>query len=587
MKIAPITLSILLTALTASAGESLTYSDLCDRMVDMQRLATPPVAGEKSGCFSSRDRKSRYDEGTGRYVEWPANHDQKGYVDDKGTMLKLDGPGVVWRIWSAQAKKGNLEFYIDKDADAAGATPTAAFPFIDMIKAPPFSDYPELVHIKAKGNNFFIPIPFNKSIVIRGGKDWGMYYQITYSTFPEGTKVPSFTGTFSESDKAALQKVNDIWGKRGPKMFASETAQVTKKSVSLGAGKEAVIAAFSKPGAITSIVLDRPQMDRKESIKILRELAISITWDDDKKPAVWAPLGDFFGTAAGENLLRTMATGMTTDGYYANWYMPFKKAKIAVRNDGKEKRDLSFTVHTEKVKGNVDQLLRFHCKWHRDDFSGFDKKRHFDDRYPDWPVLKVDGSKGRFCGFMAHMWNPFHIWNREHAAKYEKSPPAVGDSPRGSGVYRFYNLSGSKKFWWGEGDEKFFVDGEKMPSTFGTGSEDYFGYAWGTAQAFDSALQAQPRNGAADEIGKLADRAGPGNVGHISNVRWQIADNVPFQKSFEATVEKYHLNSWPLLNAYCAAWYQEAGKEDYYGPVMPVEERSDYYIPAKLKKNED
>ena len=38
--------------------------------------------------------------------------------------------------------------------------------------------------------------------------------------------------------------------------------------------------------------------------------------------------------------------------------------------------------------------------------------------------------------------------------------------------------------WWGEGDEKFFVDGEKFPSTFGTGSEDYFGYAWGNPHLF-------------------------------------------------------------------------------------------------------
>ena len=126
-----------------------------------------------------------------------------------------------------------------------------------------------------------------------------------------------------------------------------------------------------------------------------------------------------------------------------------------------------------------------------------------------------------------------------------------------------------------------------MPSTFGTGTEDYFGYAWGTPATFDSALQAQPRNGPAGAIGIRPNKAGPGNTGHISNVRWQIADNVPFQKSFEAVVEKYHPNSWPLLNAYLAAWYQTAGTEDYYGPVMPVEERSDYFVPATPKGEAD
>ena len=55
-------------------------------------------------------------------------------------------------------------------------------------------------------------------------------------------------------------------------------------------------------------------------------------------------------------------------------------------------------------------------------------------------MLKTEG-RGRFLGVMLHVWNP-----------------------RGG--------------WWGEGDEKFFVDGEKFPSTIGTGSEDYFGYAW-------------------------------------------------------------------------------------------------------------
>jgi hypothetical protein len=68
-------------------------------------------------------------------------------------------------------------------------------------------------------------------------------------------------------------------------------------------------------------------------------------------------------------------------------------------------------------------------------------------------------------------------------------------------------------------------------------------------------------------------------MNHISLVRWQVPDDVPFQKSFEATVEKYHPNEWPLLNAYLACWYQEPGKPDYY-KVVPVSERTGYYVPA-------
>jgi len=185
---------------------------------------------------------------------------------------------------------------------------------------------------------------------------------------------------------------------------------------------------------------------------------------------------------------------------------------------------------------------------------------------------------------MAHMWNPNHLWNKDCKAKFTKPYPDHPDFAPGGSKRAFYDKDVARHYWWGEGDEKFFVDGEKMPSTFGTGTEDYFGYAWGSAKAFDSALQTQPRNGATDEIGKNADKNGPGNIGHITMARWQIPDNVPFQKCFEATIEKYHPNSWPLLNAYLVSWYQQLGKEDYY-KIVPISERTGYYIPAKLNSS--
>jgi hypothetical protein len=72
------------------------------------------------------------------------------------------------------------------------------------------------------------------------------------------------------------------------------------------------------------------------------------------------------------------------------------------------------------------------------------------------------------------------------------------------------------------------------------------------------------------------------NVGHQSVHRWQITDNIPFQKSFEGAIEKYYPNENPTLYACTVRWYLAAGGIDSYGPV-PAVERHGYYTrtPAK------
>ena len=81
--------------------------------------------------------------------------------------------------------------------------------------------------------------------------------------------------------------------------------------------------------------------------------------------------------------------------------------------------------------------------------------------------------------------------------------------------------------WWGEGDEKFFVDGEKYPSTVGTGSEDYIGYAWAANPpfvTFDSALAAVPR-------------LRPDAQEDTSVCRFHVCDDIPFADSFQGFIE--------------------------------------------------
>jgi len=107
------------------------------------------------------------------------------------------------------------------------------------------------------------------------------------------------------------------------------------------------------------------------------------------------------------------------------------------------------------------------------------------------------------------------------------------------------------KAWWGEGDEKIYVDGEAFPSHFGTGTEDYYGYAWCCNVPFQHAYHGQPR----------CD--GPANFGHTSVNRWHIIDRIPFTRSFRFDMEVWHWNeTCRVTYAATSYWYARPGSKD-------------------------
>ena len=525
-----------------SRADELTYVDLIGRLTDLEGLAVLPQPGETCAQWASYDRASKYDAAAGEYVRWEANGDGDGLIRKEGENLvltEMEGPGVIWRIWSAMPKEGHIKFFLD-----GAEKPAIDLPFIGLFdhKHPPF-DRDALVHMSARGQNCFVPIPYKKSCKIIVEKGWGRYYQFTYTTFPKGTVVPTFKMKLSETESKALDKANDILTKGGPNPSGKKpSAGNVKRGQSIIApGKSLHMEIESKSGsqAITGLQFKADFADKEDECDALRELALRITWDDETSPAVWTPVGDFFGTAPGENLYRSFPLGMTEDGYYSNWYMPFAKtAKIEIVNEGQKTRLVDLKIVYSPTDKPIEQLGRFHAKWHRDAFIPKDKNR-----WPDWTILTTKG-RGRFCGVMLHIWNP-----------------KGGQCPLVAWCHGHY--------WWGEGDEKFFVDGEKFPSTFGTGTEDYFGYAWGSGDLFANCYHNQTIS--------------MGNKGHISVNRFQIADNIPFQTSFEGAIEKYFPNDWPTLYAAIVYWYQAAGQSDPYGEV-PVKDRTDYYVKPKIFK---
>jgi hypothetical protein len=511
----------------ASAQETLSYVDLINRMIDLEHLSVLPIPGETCKQWSSYDRASKYDEASGKYLHWDANGDGSGIIRHEGerqVLAEMEGPGCIWRIWSARAEKGHVKIYLD-----GSKTPTVDLPFADYFSgdAAPFN-YPRLSYDLNKkgssGQNLYFPISYQKSCKIVAEKDWGEFYQFDYATYPLGTKLPTFSADLTAEAKTAFARVNAFFTEKlGDDPAGTRLGEKTLKGeFTVAAGAATKSLRIDGARAITALrgKLISPTEDREDQMAAMRHLTLEIRFDGQPEPAVCCPLGDFFGTAPGENYYKSFPLGMTKDGYYCLWYMPFgKSAELRIVNGGRTNRAFAYAVTHAALTKPMEQLGYFHCKWHRDTVE---LPR---DRWPDWMMLQTQG-RGRFVGVSLHVWNP---------------------------------TSG----WWGEGDEKFFVDGEKFPSTFGTGSEDYFGYAWSHPGLFQEAFHGQSMT--------------ENNAGHQSLHRWEILENIPFQKSFNGTLEKYYPNKKPTLYACTVRWYLAADGVDPYGSV-PAAERYGYCV---------
>jgi hypothetical protein len=524
---------LLLLSISGYSQDSLSYIDLINRVNDMEYLATKPKEGEKSATFTSYDRSSRYDSENLKYIDWDANRDGLGYIRKEGNDLVVfedDGPGVIWRFWSALAEEGHIKIFIDDNEK-----PVVDKPFRDFFQTisndvPPMN-FTNLVMTLSRGRNHFIPISYNKHCKIVLSPNWGAYYHITYSNFPN-TIIESYTGEYSQEETIELANTDRDLSRRGYVRKEYDKEKSDKIEVKVEGGSESIVAELKGNKAISYFRFEPKSEFLEVDPDILKDLWLSISWDNEDTPSVLVPIGLFFSSYPDVYQYRSLPLGIIGNAFYSNWWMPFSKnAVVKLINKGKKDFEMTCTIVSHPLERSADELLRFHAKNFNDDSFESDKKVEGKDI--DWTFFKTTG-QGRFCGASFHVDN---TW----------------EEPEKKAETWWYGAWAKKTidWWWGEGDEKFYVDGEKFPSTFGTGSEDYIGYAWSAEPpfpTFDSPFASQPYT------------AIDGN-GHTIVNRFQIADNVPFQKSFEACLERYKKGKWGE-NGYCSIdatvyWYQE------------------------------
>jgi hypothetical protein len=239
----------------------------------------------------------------------------------------------------------------------------------------------------------------------------------------------------------------------------------------------------------------------------LSRALLLITFDDAAEPQVAVPLGEFFGSGPGLNPFETAVVAMRSDGTLTSrWPMPFAKSvRLQIKNFDTEPVGIAGEIGFDPTP-SPSPCLHFHARWRYQDGL----KTVGGDGTEEWPALRVQGGPGRFVGLLLDIFNP------------------VVD-------------------WWGEGDEKIYVDGELFPSTIGTGTEDYFGYAWSDPHPYAKPFHAQTRSD------------GPGNHGYSSNIRIQALDQVPWHRSLAFDLEVWHWKSTTVQYATVAFFYAAPG----------------------------
>lgn len=497
---------------TAVGAEPIDFGGLLAEMLDRSRIAEFPEPAFVCKQASSYNRKSQQP-GT---PEWFSTDDYSHFVrcDKVGNrrewvMLDVEGPGAIVRWWITQYKyDGTIRVYLDgSDIPVLEGTgdELVAGKSASIVGSP-------LSAKRAAGCNLYLPIPFSKHCKIaydganaRETKKFGdnIYYNINYTQYPEGTDVKSFTRDDLKLNAQRIEKVQrELLAPENNGLPAVRTVAGGKRVLPPG---QSIRSDIAEGGAICLL---RVKLDAHDIEQAMRSTVIQA--DFDGKQRVWAPVGGFFGSGPGLNPLKGWWRQVEKDGWMACWWpMPFREtAAITTTNHGTsdvtvELGDIAITDWTW-----TDRTMYFNSSWRGDDHIAVFGNNYI--KGEEWNYVTVQG-KGVYVG------DTMAVFNRPL-------------KPRLS--------------WWGEGDEKIYVDGELFPSHFGTGTEDYFGYAWGTAAPFEAPFHAQPRGDANK------------GIGHTTNTRTRMLDRIPFNKSFKMNMELMHWQSGGTVDyATTTYWY--------------------------------
>ncbi|MDR2706738.1 MAG: DUF2961 domain-containing protein [Planctomycetaceae bacterium] len=496
-------LLLVLFSVVSLQAQTVSLSTLLDEMVDRDSVTRFPDPVFVCVQASSYDRAAK-----NPAENWFANGDASQFLREETNgdrkewvLMDADGPGAIVRFWiTAPHYKVKFRVYLDNNSTPTIETNIGDLVGGEFLVGAPFSEE------TARGRNLYLPIPYAKHCKITVDDmptQKNLYYQINYRNYAKETNVETFSLENLQSLKGKIENVAKTLLTAGdvfvnlPPDSPRTTMVVPKNGTPLPLfGKASV----PNGGAVQQIVL-KIDTETEKLAQILRSTVLSIKFDD--KETVWVPLGDFFGDGVGINPYKSWYSRVEKDGTLISlWRMPFQKTlEASLINYGTEDVKITLISFWANLYDWNERSMYFHADWRQQrQIETIAGKGTI-----DWNYVKLNG-KGVFVG------DVLSVLNRNPA-------------------------------WWGEGDEKIYVDGESFPSHFGTGTEDYYGYAWCTPKFFESPFHFQPR------------AEGPNNYGNTTNGRVRLLDTIPFTKDFRFDMEVWHWAKTKIDYSVVTFWY--------------------------------
>lgn len=500
-----------------SEAQDVTFESLLREMVSRDGTASFPSPGYRCLQASSYNRDSKPPRGSDG---WFADSDGVGYIrmernshGKEWVIMEHRGPGCIVKLWTPffyydlnEHRGPKLRIYLDDSNE-----PVIEEYFIELLTRGEFPGAPEkknsfsvpspFASYTARAGDLYLPVPFARSCKITLD-DKPFYNSVNYRAYPENVAVESFTNERYLAAKPLLDDIAAVL--TSPPNFTEGVLSSCVAEIAPGGN-----AALELPTGNHVIRHLEIALGPETNEERLRSVVLRMRFDGEE--TVWTPVGDFFCSGNGTNPFHTWEREVRDDGVMiCRWVMPYRdSATVVFENLGEAAAEINARIVTGSWQWD-ERSMHFNAHWRTD--------------------APVPGA-------------PFQDWN------------FVDISGKGVYVGDAWTVLSADTGWWGEGDEKIYIDGEydsaKFPSHFGTGSEDYYGWAGGLvptgADVFSMPFLSNVRVGNKDNP-----------RGYNICTRSRALDAIPFNSrlrfDMEASFGVQMRNPWNLLH-YAATTY--------------------------------